>query len=433
MTSDIHPASNGAVVERERRHMRHGVGVLGADPPALRHGVGARVVDEAGRDYLDLFAGAGRCVLGHGHAGFALALQEQARKLAVTRHPFAERAEYVQQLAMVAPPGLTHVSLFSTGSEAVDAAVRIARGAIGRRGVIVFSGAFHGRTSAVAPFTDDRWTSGAPRDRAVIRCGYPTSAASGDNRAQDESVLADSLAEVDQAFSRLGSDAAAVLVEPLQGTAGNRRAAAGFLQQLAERCSAHGALLIADEVLSGFARTGSFFASAGDRSPDLLVMGKGMGNGFPVSAVLSRPEVAAMAVDRSPAGYLSSTFGGNPLAVAAGRVVLAEIAEHGLVRRAGVLGDLMMSGLRDALGASSLVRRFHGQGLMIGIELTDSLAAPEYAALDQAIVDRGLLVGRTGRTLRINPPLVIRETEVSEAVDRLAAAVADVFPARGIG
>ncbi|MGE7386052.1 aspartate aminotransferase family protein [Streptomyces sp. NPDC004126] len=418
MTSETADA-NQRTVARERRHLLHGLGVVTARPPAIEYGTGSRVVDAAGREYLDLFAGAGRCVLGHGDQGFAAALADQAGRLAVTRHPSSRRAAFGEALAGVAPEGLTHLSLFSTGGEAVDAAVRIAREATGRRGVVVFDGSFHGRSSGVAGLTDGRWLGGGAGDPEVLRCPFPSllDDAPGDR-------LAEALDAVTGALRQPGADVAAVLVEPVQGTNGNRPAAPGFLAGLAAVAKAHGALVIADEVLTGFGRTGRLFVSeAADHGVDLMVTGKGMANGFPVAGVLARPELVERAARRYP-GFLSSTYGANPLAVAASSYVLDTLLRRGLVERAGRFGAAWAERLRSGLADGPLDVTVHGGALMLGIEVGADLSAPQWAALDQRLAEHGLLVGRSGRVLRVNPALTIDESEAEEAADRLAAALA---------
>ncbi|MDX3339693.1 aspartate aminotransferase family protein [Streptomyces sp. ME02-6979.5a] len=418
MTSETADA-NQTVVAWERRHLVHGLGVVTARPPAIEHGTGSRLVDVAGREFLDLFAGAGRCVLGHGDQGFAAALADQAGRLAVTRHPSSRRAAFGEALAGVAPDGLTHLSMFSTGGEAVDAAVRIAREATGRRGVVVFDGSFHGRSSGVAGLTDGRWLGGGPGDPEVHRCPFPSLL---DDAPTNR--LAEALDAVAGVFRQPGANVAAVLVEPAQGTNGNQPPAPGFLSGLAALAKTHGALVIADEVLTGFGRTGRLFASeAADHDVDLMVIGKGMANGFPVAGVLARPELVEQASRRYPS-FLSSTYGGNPLAVAASSYVLDTLLRRGLPERARRFGAVWAERLRSKLADGPLDVTVHGVGLMLGIEIRVDLSAPQWAALDERLADHGLLVGRSCRTLRVNPALTIDESEAEEAADRLAAALA---------
>ncbi|MFJ4504449.1 aspartate aminotransferase family protein [Streptomyces sp. NPDC088864] len=418
MTSETADA-NQMVVAWERRHLVHGLGTVTARPPAFDHGAGSRLVDVAGREFLDLFAGAGRCVLGHGDQGFGAALADQAGQLAVTRHPSSARAAFGEALTRVAPDGLTHLSMFSTGGEAVDAAVRIAREATGRRGVIVFDGSFHGRASGVAGLTDGRWLGGGPGDPQVHRCPFPSLL---EDAPADR--LAEALDAVSAIFRQPEADVAAVLVEPVQGTNGNQLPEPGFLSGLAAVAKAHGALVIADEVLTGFGRTGRLFVSeATDHGVDLMVIGKGMANGFPVSGVLARPKLVERASRRYP-GFLSSTYGGNPLAVAASSYVLDTLLRQRLPERAGRFGAAWAERLRSGLADGPLNVTVQGVGLMLGIEVGADLSAPQWAALDQRLADHGLLVGRSGRILRVNPALTIDESEAEEAADRLAAALA---------
>ncbi|AUG80519.1 Putative aminotransferase [Kitasatospora sp. MMS16-BH015] len=391
------------VVAQESAHLGHGLSTAATLPAALVSGKGVVVHDLDGRRYLDLFGGAGRCLLGHGDEAFTRALADQARSLVVSRHAHPVRARYAAELVSLAPSGLDHLSLVSTGSEAVDCAVRIARAATGRDTVLVFEGAFHGRTTGVADFTDPRWHPGPRGHHPVVRCPYPTE--------QDDPAARRLAAEAVRS-ALAGRTVAAVLIEPVQGSGGNRACPPAFLRTLAELCAATGSLLLLDEVVTGFGRTGAVFAAtaAGVR-PDLLILGKGMANGVPIGAVLTSSALAATPPLGLPGG-MSSTFGGNPLAVAAAAVTLDLLLGRELAEQAAVVGTQWRRLLSEALAGHPAVASVHGTGLQIGVRL-------RHAADERAFLEAGLVVGTSGDTVRLNPPLVLSHAQADEATERI--------------
>jgi acetylornithine/N-succinyldiaminopimelate aminotransferase len=417
MTRSAVSLSNAEVAGLESRLMGYGTSASYRLPVALVRGAGTVVYDVEDRRFLDLFGGAGRCLLGHGDPAFTAALRAQISELLVSRYCHPARGRYAERLVHLAPEGLDHISFFSTGSEAVDAAIRLACHRTRRKHVVVFDGAFHGRTSSVADLTDPRWLpGGAPSATTARRCRYPAEGdpADGCAGARDDVLMA-----------LRDGDVAAVMIEPIQATGGNRCLTPGFLRWLSAVCAEDGALLILDEVVTAFGRTGLLFAAAADQvRPDIIVLGKGMANGVPVGAVLTSSVLAAVPPLGSPGG-MSSTFGGNPLAVVASESVLDALSTSDLMRRAALMGSRLRSGLAETIGSHPAVAGITGTGLMVGIPLRIRADAAE-----RVFLSHGLLVGVSGRTLRINPPLVITPAEVDEAVatigDALGALVSEV-------
>jgi 4-aminobutyrate aminotransferase-like enzyme len=404
--------------------MRYGVSNVGPAPPAVVRGHGTVVWDVDGREYLDLFAGAGRCLLGHADPGFAAALATQSGRLAVSRHPSPERADLVETLASIAPPGLTQLTMFSTGSEAVDAAVRMARCYTGQDGVIVFSGGFHGRVSGVAAYTDARWLAQpATPDARVVRCPFPTEPDAGPDAGR--SPVGSTGEMLAAAATRAGGAVAAVLIEPVQGTAGNRPAPPGYLAEVSRWCRGNRALLIADEVLTGFGRTGAIFAAPPDGAEvDILAFGKGMANGFPVGAVLTRHDVAAAEPAGAP-GALSSTYGGNPLAVAATAYTLGQVESLGLAQRAGTLGARWRQTLAAALADVPCVAGVDGRGLMLGVRLDRRLAGSD-TDIESHLRRHHLIVGVNQGVIRLNPPLTVAAAELDRATAAITEALVEI-------
>jgi 4-aminobutyrate aminotransferase-like enzyme len=405
-------------LEAERGTSRYGLAAQYHET-VLEYGSGAQVTAADGARYLDLFAGAGRCLIGHGHPGFAAAVADQAHRLVVSRHATAVRARYTERLLSLVPAHLDHATYFSTGSEAVDAAVRLARAFTGRTDVVVFDRAFHGRTTGTEPLTHPApWTQ--PHAGAhVHRVGFPVAGTGGPTAAE---ILRD----IRRAHARADGGLAAVLVEPVQATGGNRPPVPGFLAALGALAAQLGALVIADEIVTGFGRTGTMLAAAAEGlRADVVTLGKGMANGFPVSALLTAGDILAP-TPLAASGALSSTFGGNPLAMAAAAATLEAVLADGLADAARGLGGAWLRELADVLGGLSAVRGVHGKGLMIGVRLAVPPDSPQMRRLSRSLLDQRVLVGISGDTLRLNPPLVITPGQLHRAADALAAALAPI-------
>ncbi|BAJ27919.1 putative aminotransferase [Kitasatospora setae KM-6054] len=258
-----------------------------------------------------------------------------------------------------------------------------------------------GSTASVRWTTD--WHPGGRGCQSVVRLPYP--GADTDAPAPAEAVVA-----VRAALA--ARTVAAVLVEPVQGSGGNRPAAPGFLPGLAAACADSGTLLILDEVVTGFGRTGAMFAAtAAGVTPDLMVLGKGMGNGVPIGAVLAPAALAALPPHGLPGG-LSSTFGGNPLAVAAAATTLRLLSERESAQQAAVVGTQWRLSLVQALADHPNVESVHGTGLQIGVRL-------RHPVTERAFLDGGLVVGVNGDTVRLSPPLVLTHAQADEATDRI--------------
>lgn len=405
-----------SLVDLERVHSGHGLAAHHGDV-VLEYGDGAVVVTADEDRYIDLFAGAGRCIIGHGPGRFSEAVAAQANRLVVSRHTTAVAVGYVERLLSLVPSELDHVTFFSTGSEAVDAAVRLARAFTAREDVVVFERAFHGRTAGTSPLTHPvPWT----RPHActnVHRVGYPV----GD---KEGTTAENVLLEIRRHHEESGLGLAAIVIEPIQGTGGNRPPVPGFLATLSDLCTELGALMIADEIVTGFGRTGAMFVSPDEGlRADIITIGKGMGNGFPISGMLASSNTVG-ATSFSMPGALSSTFGGNPLAMAAAAATLDVIVGDGLAEAALTNGSAWLSELSLVLSDIPVVTSVHGRGLMIGVKLRIPPDSPRTRLLDRALLDQNLLVGVSGDMLRINPPLTITPEQASRATAALAAALA---------
>ncbi len=378
------------VIEAERRHTS---GVYPKRDLAIVRGRGARVWDAAGREYIDCVGGHGVAIVGHCNPEVVEAIRKQAGDLVTCPEVFYNdrRAELLTRLAEVAPVGLDRAFLCNSGAEAVEGAIKFARLATGRPGIVGAMRGFHGRTFGALSAT---WEEKYRKPFEPLVPGF-------------SHVPYDNL---DRLAEAVGPDTAAVLLEPVQGEGGVRPASPGYLQGALEICRQHGALLILDEVQTGLGRTGRMFACEHEGVvPDLMCLGKGLAGGVPIGAVLLGPRIPPL-----PQGVHGSTFGGNPLACAAAVAAIGFIEREDLCGRAARLGARFIEQLRGL--SSSRIREVRGRGLMVGIELREKVQ-PYLLALQE----RGVLALPAGATvLRFLPPLVIDEQDLARVVEATA-------------
>jgi acetylornithine/LysW-gamma-L-lysine aminotransferase len=376
----------------------HGSGAVARRPVTIVRGEGARLWDAAGRAYLDLGGAHGWAALGHSHPGVTRAIREQAETLVMqTESSYNEqRALWLAELAAVLAARLgttalgtiTRIHPCSTGTEANEAAIKLARLVTGRTDFVAVARGFHGRTLGSLSATAD------PKYRdpfAPLVPGF-------------RHVPLDDVAALEGAVT---SRTAGVIIEIVQGEGGVRPAAPEFLAAARRVCDARGALLIVDEIQTGLGRTGRWFACEHTAlAPDIVTLGKPLGGGIPMGAAAWRTSLGTFA-----AGSHGSTFGGNPLACAAGRAVLRAIADERLPERVARLGTLALERLRATPPA--VVREVRGLGLMIGIQLRQRVTP-----VLKALMARGVWALPAGDSvLRLLPPLVIGEDELLEGAD----------------
>ncbi len=391
MPTDDVTATASTTAEILAADARHRSGLWEPDVVFVR-GDGVRIYDADGNEYLDCMAGIAVASVGHANERLAHALAEQAHKLIVGPQNVGSdvRTRFVQKLFQFIKPPLERVFLSSSGAEANEAALKWARAATGRSTFVALKNGFSGRSAGVLPLT---WE---PKYREPFApFGTPVRFVT----LGDEAELA----------AAIGDDTAALLLEPIQGESGIRPVPESYMRAARRLTAENGTLLILDEIQTGVGRTGTFLA--GEQygvEADIVTLAKGLGSGVPIGATLMTAEVAAA----MPKGGHGSTFGGNPLASAAGLAVLTEIEERGLVDNARRMGQRLMDGLRS-VGAGA-VREVRGRGLLIGVETTVP-AAPVIAGLRKAGV---LTMAAGGETIRYLPPLTISEAEVDEVVRR---------------
>ena len=372
---------------------RHAFEVFPKRDLAIVRGEGATLYDATGRAWIDCASGVGVASVGHANPAVAAAISEQARTLITCPGVFYNdvRARLLEKLASITPPSVSRAFLCNSGTEANEAAIKFAMHATGRRRFVGAMRGFHGRTMGALSATHKHRSAFEPLLEGFDFVPFNN---------------------VDKLRAAVSDDTAAVMVEIVQGEGGVRLGDAAFFTAAREICDAHGALLIVDEVQTGFCRTGRFFACEHhDVRPDLLCLAKAMAGGVPMGAVLVG--------DRVPAevGMHGSTFGGNPLACAASLATIEVMEREGLAEQARTKGARFAAAF--AARTSPKVRDVRQIGLMIGIELKER-ARPHL----EALMARGVLALPAGPTvIRLLPPLVIED----EALDEVAARLHEVL------
>ncbi|CAN5836554.1 aspartate aminotransferase family protein [soil metagenome] len=375
----------------------HGPGLWAQDVAFVR-GDGARLWDADGREYIDCMAGIAVASVGHANPRLARAIAEQASRLIVCPQNLGNdtRASFLESLVARMPEGLSRVFLANSGAEVNEAALKWARVATGRRRVVAAKRGFAGRTLGALAMT---WE---PKYREPFE---PLS-------VPVDFVRYDDLDDLEAAVS---DETALIWLEPVQGEGGVHVASERYLELARALADRHGALLAFDEIQCGVGRTGRFLASEHTGVvPDMVTLAKGLAGGVPIGALVMREHVAKA----MPAGGHGTTFGGNPLAAAAGLAVLREIDDRDLLSHATAMGARLRRGIEEI--GSDRVREVRGLGLMLGLELKEK-AAPIVAALREA----GVLTINAGATVvRLVPPLVIGADDVDEVVSRLRRVLA---------
>ncbi|HSM09702.1 MAG TPA: aminotransferase class III-fold pyridoxal phosphate-dependent enzyme [Gemmatimonadota bacterium] len=394
---------------------------------------GSNVWDPDGNRYVDLTAGFGVAAAGHGNRRVVTALRRQlGRQIHGLGdvHPPVAKLKLLELLAELSPWDDTRTILGNSGSEAVEAALKTARLATGRPGVLAFTGAYHGLTYGALALTDRAHFRAPFADQLnqhVVRVPFPP----GPAAEADEALAAVDAALAGPAGKRVG----AAIVEPIQGRGGIVEPPIGFLSGLAERCSERGILLIFDEIYTGCGRTGDWFALEHEGvTPDLLCLGKSMSGALPISACLGPAEL----MDAWPASegeaIHTSTFLGNPMACAAATASLLEIRRRDLPARAAAVGAAWMAALAGLADRYAAVRGVRGRGLMLGLELADpdsGRPATELTGrLVHAALRRGWIVlpdGPDASVLSFTPPLTIAEPLLERATAMLEESLTELL------
>ncbi len=413
--------SREQVLALRRQHVNPALFTLYSDPVMLVEGRGQYVWDDTGRRYLDLFAGICTVACGHSHPKVVGAVQAQMGMLAHSStaflHPNMPRLAEAIQARL--PERLDRVYLVNSGSEANDLAIQMARLHTGNADVIGIRNGYHGGSAPTGALTGmQSWKSGVQRGGPVHHALNPDPYRNPFS-GTPEQIASRSAEDVGELIRcSTPGEVAAFISEPIQGAGGVTMGAPNYLAEVYETVREHGGLCIADEVQTGFGRTGDHFWGF-ERSgvvPDIVTMAKAIGNGLPLAAVVTSSEVAETLARR----LHINTFGGNPLSAAAGLAVLDVIEEEGLQENARRQGGRLLPGLRALAERHEAIGDVRGQGLMIGVELVDDRASKAPGtALTGRVLDElknlGALVGKggpAGNVLRIKPPFVLTEEDV---------------------
>ncbi|MCP4689076.1 MAG: aminotransferase class III-fold pyridoxal phosphate-dependent enzyme [Desulfobacterales bacterium] len=420
----------------ERRAQRLGPELeLSYDPPLhVVRGEGAWLFDAAGRPFLDAYNNVPR--VGHCHPAVVQALARQAATLNTnTRYLHESAIEYAERLAATMPGDLSVCMFVCSGSEANDLAWRLAKAHTGNAGAIVIEDAYHGTTDAVYELSPAEHGEGRPLAEHVAAAPAPDGYR-GKFRVDDPEFADRYAARMDGAIASLharGFAPAAFYIDLILSSSGILTPPPGYLSAAYEKVRAAGGLRVADEVQSGFGRTGDHFwgFSAHDVVPDIVTLGKPIGNGLSMAAVVTKPEIVASLMEESE---FFSTTGGNPVACAAGLAVLDVLEREGLQKRAARVDALLRSRIEKLAGKHRLIGDVRGAGLFIGVEFvrdrsTLEPAAEETAAIVNRMRDMGVLVGIDGphaNVMKIRPPLVFDENHALQLNDVLERALQEI-------
>jgi 4-aminobutyrate aminotransferase-like enzyme len=399
----------------------------------ISEGHGCRLVDADGNEYLDFFAGVAVASLGHSHPRYLSALRGQLDRVVVGSFTSEVRLALFKLLAELMPGELGRTQLYSGGAEAVEAALRLAKAYTKKHEVVGFWGGFHGKTGGVIGLIGDAWKQGwgpLPGGTHLVpyadcyRCPFALSYPSCGMACLDFIRR--------QIATATAGAVAAVIVEPMQGTAGNVVPPPEFLPGVQEIARENGALLIADEMITGFGRTGAMFGcDHTGTEPDVMTIGKGFGNGFPVTGLVSTDEIVAAHPFSRPSAS-SSSYGGNPLAASAALATLETIVDERLAENAAAVGKVLLGELLRLQEKYEIIGDVRGVGLLIGMDLVkdrrtkEPLSAEVGEEIFRAALRRGLLLMGYFSRVRINPPLVLSEDEAREGVAILDEVFAEI-------
>ena len=377
-------------------------------PVTIERGEGAHVWDVDGKEYIDCMGGYGVALVGHKNQRVNDAIKEQVDKI-ITVHSSLynkTREEFLTTLIGLAPKGLTQVHLNNSGAEAIEAAMKFARKFTGKKGMVAMKGSYHGKSFGALSLTFN------PKYRKAFA-------------PLVEKVSFASFGDMESLRSVVDDDTAFVILEPIQGESGIIVAPDGFLQEVRKFCDEKGIVLIFDEIQAGLGRTGRLWAcDHWNTTPDILCLAKGIAGGVPMGATLARPDILA-SISK---GEHSSTFGGNPISCAAGIAALKSITEDGLIENSEKMGEKFRDGLEELKEKHTMIREIRGKGLMIGIEMKF-----EVRDILMSLIKKGVLMLYSGRNiLRILPPLVISEEDVTKVLHALDSTLTEEEQKRNV-
>ena len=364
-------------------------------PVTIEKGLGSHVWDTDNNEYIDCMGGYGVALVGHRNERVVNAIKSQIDKVITVHSSFYSktREKFLQTLIDIAPSGLSQVHLNNSGAESIEAAIKFARKFTGKKKMVAMKGSYHGKSMGALSLTFN------PKYREPFQ-------------PLVEEVSFSPYGDVDALQNVVDKDTAFVILEPIQGESGIHVPPEGFLQEVRKICDENDSLLIFDEIQSGLGRTGSMWASEHWKTvPDIMCLAKGIAGGVPMGVTLVRPDILAV----MKKGEHSSTFGGNPLACAAGTATLQALTQDGLIENAKSMGEKFLQGLEELKYKHKIIREVRGKGLMIGVELKF-----EIKDILMEGIKNGLLLLYSGRNiLRFLPPLVISEEDIVKTLQIL--------------
>src|ERR1700691_3919841 len=406
-------------------------------PMVAKSGKGIVITDVDGNEFFDFSAGIAVTSTGHCHPQVVAAIQRQAGELihmSGTDFYYESMVELAARLSKIAPmPGPHRIYYGNSGAEAVECALKLARYHTKRQNVIAFFGAFHGRTMGALSLTASKPQQKrrfAPLVPGVTHVRYPDIYRSGSTQSAEDFSLSCARFIEEKLFKTIlaPEEVAAIFVEPVQGEGGYVVAPTIFMQELRRICDRHGIMLVVDEVQSGIGRTGKWFAVEHTGvQPDMVCMAKGIASGMPLGITMTRAEI----MDWVPGSH-ASTFGGNPICIAAALATLDVIEKEHLLENSTSVGNHMMQRMADWPSKLKLVGDVRGRGLMIGVEIVKDKTTKEYAAAERDLIvekafEKGVLfLGCGPSSVRLCPPLVVTKEEADVAIDVLEECIQEV-------
>src|SRR4051794_37244545 len=408
--------------EEEQQHIAPGVQTIALlSQLAIARGRGATLTDLDGRTYLDLNAGVSVASLGHAHPRYVAALTKQLEAVSVGSFTSQPRAELVRLIAELAPGNVSRTQFFSGGAEAVEAGIRLARSSTKRTDVVGFTGGFHGKTAGVLPISDIDWKKligPLPRGYHIAPYADPTRFNGSAEECRGAAIK--NLRRVIE--EEIAGRPAAIVIESIQGTAGNIVPPPGFLRDVCEVAHEYGALLLADEMITGFGRTGKLFGCNHDEVvPDIMTLGKGMAAGYPVSALVSTDTIMAAKPFSLPSAS-SSSYGGNPLAAAAALVTIKTILSDNLVENSAKVGRVLQEGFEKMAAKRRSIANVRGKGLLVGFDLVSDRETEALMPKEKCIdffkrgLAEGLIMMSYTPRVRVHPPLILTAEQANSAV-----------------
>lgn len=411
--------------KKEQKYISPGIQTIATSSQiVIEKGEGCVIEDADGNRFIDFFAGVGVASIGYNHPKYVKMMSEQYSKIHVGSFTTKNRAVLSELLAENAVGDLKRTQYYSSGAEAVEAALRLAKSYTKKSEFIGFWEGFHGKTLGVVGLLGDTFKNNLgplPVGRHLApyancrRCPFFLKYPSCDWACVE-------FIKKKIKYETTG-DIAAIIVEPIQGTAGNIVPPEGFLRQLKKVTEDIGALLIADEMITGFGRTGKLFGCQHDGViPDIITIGKGFGGGFPMTGLMSRDEIINSKPFANPSGS-SSSYGGNPIASTGALSALRIILEENLVENSKIVGDFMLGKFKELQKKYPIIGEVRGKGLMIGIELVKNKTTNEkldkkYSQmLFKEALNHGLIIMGYNPDIRINPPLVINKEIAEEGIN----------------